>query len=119
MAFSTGVNRRLSQFLAALSLVCLIGGAARAQSGTGTLVGTVIDDGSKRPLEGVLVTVTSPALQDMQTAFTDKTGLYRLPNLPTGSYYIRFDAEGYSANEHSDITVRPDVTLRLNAGLAK
>jgi hypothetical protein len=119
MAFCTGVSRRLSLVVATLFIVCLAGGTARAQLGTGALTGIVVDNGTKKPLAGVLVSVTSPALQDMQTVFTDDSGLYRLPNLPPGAYYIRFDYEGYAPNEHSEIVVRPDVTLRINAGLAK
>jgi hypothetical protein len=32
----------------------------------------------------VVVTVTSPALQGEQTVVTDKSGAYRIPNLPPG-----------------------------------
>jgi TonB dependent receptor/Carboxypeptidase regulatory-like domain len=105
----------------ALLLAALAFWSARtvlAQVGTGSLTGTVIDYATKRPAAGVLVTVSSPALQDQQVATTDASGFYRIPNLPPGVYFIRFDKEGYLPNEHGDIALRADTTLRLNAGLA-
>ena len=46
------------------------------------------------------MTVSSPALQDQQIATTDAAGFYRIPNLPPGVYFIRFDKENYLPNEH-------------------
>src|SRR3954469_6022208 len=122
MACRTRANRR-GIFHSTVSLAALLlvfaAGSAQAQTGTGALTGTVVDHVTKKPVEGVFVSVSSPALQDQQTASTDASGLYRIPNLPPGVYFIRFDKEGYFPNEHGDIQVRGDVTLRLNAGLAK
>jgi len=101
-----------------LLAVVFVSSSAQAQQGTGALVGTVVDFASKKPVPGVLVTVSSPALQDQQIATTDTSGFYRIPSLPPGTYFIRFDKENYLPNEHGDIAVRADTTLRLNAGLA-
>src|SRR4051812_6200038 len=101
-----------------LLAVVFVSSSAQAQQGTGALVGTVVDFASKKPVPGVLVTVSSPALQDQQIATTDTSDFYRIPSLPPGTYFIRFDKENYLPNEHGDIAVRADTTLRLNAGLA-
>jgi hypothetical protein len=122
MACRTRANRRgIFQSIFSLAALLLVFAAsnARAQTGTGALIGTVVDNVTKKPVEGVFVSVSSPALQDQQTASTDAAGLYRIPNLPPGVYFIRFDKDGYFPNEHGDIGVRGDVTLRLNAGLAR
>ncbi|MFL5862275.1 MAG: carboxypeptidase-like regulatory domain-containing protein [Solirubrobacteraceae bacterium] len=90
-----------------------------AQQGASALTGVVIDYQTKKPLAGVFVSVSLTALQDQHTASTDATGLYRIPNLLPGLYFIRLDKESYLPNEHGDIDLHADVTLRLNAGLAR
>jgi hypothetical protein len=92
---------------------------AHAQTGTAVLTGVVVDNGSKKPLEGVAVTATSPSAQGEQIAVTDRAGVYRIPNLPPGEYALRFDRDGYYANERSGFTLRGDITVRINAGLAR
>src|SRR5439155_13605806 len=96
-----------------------LAGRSVAQQGASALTGVVIDYQTKKPLAGVFVSVSSPALQDQQTASTDASGLYRIPSLPPGLYFIRFDKESYLPNEHGDIDLHADNTLRLNAGLAR
>jgi outer membrane receptor protein involved in Fe transport len=115
---SRGGGARLIVALTFAVMALSSGRTVLAQQGIGAFTGTVIDFTSRRPLSGVLVTVSSPALQDQQLATTDGSGFYRIPNLPPGLYYIRFDKEGYLPNEHGDIALRADTTLRLNAGLA-
>ena len=77
----------------ALALV-LAAGALLAQ-GTGTtssLSGTVTSGG--KPLPGVTVTVSSPALQGTRTAVTGEAGGYNFPALPPGAYNVAFELEG-------------------------
>src|ERR1043166_6658961 len=79
----------------AMALV-LLAGALLAQ-GTGTtssLSGTVISGG--KPLPGVTVTVSSPALQGTRTAVTGEAGGYNFPSLPPGAYSVAFELEGMS-----------------------
>ena len=65
---------------------------------TGTLTGTV------KSIDGVAIAdaaviVTSAVLQGERTAVTDVNGVYSLPNLPPGTYTIRFAKEGLSPAE--------------------
>ena len=72
----------------------LIAGVLFAQ-GTGTtssLSGTVTTAG--KPLPGVTVTVSSPALQGTRTGVTGEAGGYNFPSLPPGSYTVTFELEG-------------------------
>ena len=93
-------------------------GMAQAQQGTGVLSGTVFDNATKKPMPDVLVMVSSPALQEDQVVVTDASGFYRIPNLPPGTYKIRYEKDGYFPNESDGIAVRADVTFRLNPSLA-
>ncbi|HXN41333.1 MAG TPA: TonB-dependent receptor, partial [Myxococcaceae bacterium] len=107
-------------FAAALRAVCvatsLIGFAAFAQ-GNGVLTGNVIDAATKVALADVVVTATSPNLQGEQVVVTDSSGLYRLPQLPPGTYSLRLEKDGYKPLVRGDISLRIDQTLRYNAEL--
>jgi hypothetical protein len=90
---------------------------AHAQAGTSVLQGVVAESSSKKPIEGAIVTVTSPALQVEQVTATDSSGFYRVPNLPPGTYMLRVDREGYLPHERAQIAMRSDVTFQLNVEL--
>jgi hypothetical protein len=106
--------------LTAFAAIALGSNAAMADSAsTGVLAGRVFDNDGKQPLEGATVMVTSPALQDAQVVTTDKSGYYRLPNLPPGLYAIQFDREGYLPNAVGDVSLRSAATLRVDAPLSK
>ena len=91
--------------------------SALAQQGTGVIQGVVTDGVTRAPLEGVVVTVTSPVLQGGEIAATDASGFYRVSNLPPGIYSLRFDREGYLSSGRNDIAMRADITLRVNAAV--
>lgn len=54
-----------------------------------TLIGSVRE--STLPLEGVEVRIVSLGIVDT----TDAKGTYRIPSIPEGNYYVRFQKEGY------------------------
>ncbi len=96
-------------------LACLVvllglgaGGTARGQgSFDATIEGTVtLADGSGAP--GVLVTITSPALQGSRTTVTQGNGGYILRGLPPGGYQVRFELQGFQA-------LRAEVQVPLGA----
>jgi hypothetical protein len=90
---------------------------ALAQVSTSVLTGTVLDASTKEPVADVVVTATSPALQGEQVVITDSTGLYRIPQLPSGTYALRFDRESYRPYLREGIEASADRTLRLNIEL--
>ncbi|MGE0813665.1 MAG: carboxypeptidase-like regulatory domain-containing protein, partial [Vicinamibacterales bacterium] len=61
---------------------------AYGQTGDGSLRGYVKDE-SGAVLPGVTVTATSPELLAPVTYVTDEAGLYRLNNLPPGTYVLQ------------------------------
>src|SRR5215212_4676502 len=86
-----------------------------AQFTTGQLVGTVTDaDGS--PLQGVTITISSPALQGTRTIVSGEGGGYHFPALPPGVYSVSFDLEGMQhVTKH--VTVSLAQTARADADL--
>ncbi|HWN42744.1 MAG TPA: carboxypeptidase regulatory-like domain-containing protein, partial [Thermoanaerobaculia bacterium] len=93
-----------------LSAVCALFLAlpALSQIPTGTLSGRVTaEDGSALP--GVLVTITSPALQGTRTATTSENGEYNVPLLPPGDYQVAYELEGF---------LSPQQAVKISAGQA-
>jgi len=91
--------------------------AALAQGATSVLTGNVVDAQTRAPVPDVVVTATSPGLQGEQAVVTDATGLYRIPQLPPGTYSLRFEKEIYRPYTRTAIDVAADRTLRLNIEL--
>jgi outer membrane receptor protein involved in Fe transport len=95
----------------------LLATAPAEAQGTAVLTGTVVDTATKRPLADVVVTVTSPALQGEQTVVTDKSGAYRIPNLPAGDYTLRLEGDAYKPYSRGGIALHVNATIRVNAEL--
>ncbi len=77
--------------LLALLMLFLAEGPARAQLQNAQIQGTVTDKATGKPLGGVTVVVSGPALQGDQTEFTDPSGRYLITELPPGdNYVVRF-----------------------------
>jgi outer membrane receptor protein involved in Fe transport len=90
---------------------------AEAQSGSSVIQGAVIDAVTRAPVTEAIVTVTSPSMQGEQTVLTDGSGFYRAPSLPGGVYTVRVDREGYDSYEQTRVSLRGDVTYRVNVFL--
>ncbi|XHF12470.1 TonB-dependent receptor [Archangium gephyra] len=94
----------------------LAGSSAWAQ-GTAVITGKIINSADKKPLQDAVVTATSPALQGEQTVVSDASGQYRIPQLPSGNYTIRVEAQGFRPYSRGDIQLRLDRTIRFNVEL--
>ncbi|TSC33899.1 von Willebrand factor type A domain-containing protein [Corallococcus sp. Z5C101001] len=85
--------------------------------GNSVITGTVIDATTKRPLASVVITVTSTALTEEQTAVTDSLGYYHVPGLPMGAFILRFEKEGYKPHTRSEVSLVMNHTVWVNVGL--
>jgi hypothetical protein len=85
---------------------------------TGKLTGTVTDDG-KAPLPGVSVKISSPSLilPEMATV-TNENGLYRFFSLPSGTYKIVFELQGFKSGIREGIIIRAQSTVSIDMTLA-
>jgi len=89
-----------------------------AQLGLGILSGQVRDVSTKQTLAGVLVTAHSTALQVEQMAFTDRSGTFRIPNLPPGEYVLLYQFGAFHPYVQTGIALRATATLRVDAELS-
>src|SRR5688572_32953046 len=98
---------------AAVLLFVVFGfGNASAQV-LGTIAGSA-KDASGAILPGVTVEVSSPALiEKVRTAVTDGSGLYRIVNLPPGTYTVVFTLTGFNTFRREGIQVSPGFTANI------
>ncbi|HET7232888.1 MAG TPA: carboxypeptidase-like regulatory domain-containing protein [Longimicrobium sp.] len=83
----------------------------------GSIVGTVIDEASKKPLAGVLIVATSPALQGEQVVQTNASGQYDVPALPPGEYKLQFTLDHYRNDTQKGVKVPNDHSVTVNISL--
>jgi hypothetical protein len=103
-------------FLVALAAMLALPLAASAQQNTGTIVGRAAD-GSGAVLPGATVTVSGPALLQPRVMVTSETGTYRAPDLPIGTYQVRFEMPGFSTVVMEGIRVSIGFNAEINATL--
>src|SRR5690348_7814269 len=106
--------RRLGIALVALVLAAP---AARAQSQTGSITGTVTDS-SGAVLPGVSVSVSGETLiGGVQTQVTDAKGTYRFDRLPPGSYNVKFELQGFKTVARQGIQISALFVATVNQKL--
>src|SRR5262249_13374873 len=106
--------RCLGKFVLALLVFALAAPAFGAT--TGPLFG-IVPDADGKPLPGVAVTITSPALQGSRSATTNVAGEYNLPLLPPGGYRAEYSLSGFETVSREDIVVSLEHTTRVNVTL--
>jgi outer membrane receptor protein involved in Fe transport len=114
-----GTVLRVAVCLAVLALAAAPGSAV-AQSSTGTLGGTAVDqDGA--PLPGVSIAVRNLDTSAARSSVTNAAGVFTLPLLPSGRYEVTATLSGFAESKlasvevpvGSDISVK--MTMRLSA----
>jgi hypothetical protein len=96
-------GRRWPRALCALAISLLAAPAVRAQSTSGTLLGTVSDAGGG-VLAGATVTAIERATGFTRAGRTDAAGAYRFANMPLGRYEIRVEQEGFKSKVVGPLT---------------
>lgn len=117
-----GVNHAGNGWLAGVLAALLTGGlvgSARAQSASGSIEGTVVDQ-SRAVLPGVTITLLQSALAADRTVVSDENGVFRAPLLPVGVYELTATLAGFEPAKHTDmrLTVGRTITLRIDMRVA-
>ncbi|MES1222608.1 MAG: carboxypeptidase-like regulatory domain-containing protein [Bacteroidota bacterium] len=96
-------NKKIILFILALPLVLL------AKAGTGRtdalLQGYVMDAVTKKPVQGVVVSVITPGTNVSKEATTDADGFFSFFQLPSTQVSVQFDKKGYQSCKKSNISV--------------
>jgi hypothetical protein len=100
-----------------LPIFTVVSSLAMAQEQSGGLQGRVVDS-SRSALPGVTVTVTGPTIiGNSLTTVTGETGLYRLANIPIGTYRVLFNLSDFQTKAFEGIRVQAGVIFTLDAEL--
>jgi hypothetical protein len=89
---------------------------ARAQSGTATLQGKVID-AQKMALPGANVTIANPATGLSRTTQTDSSGAFTFPGVPPGDYALTAEMQGFKTSVIDKVTLQVDSTSEVSVAL--
>jgi hypothetical protein len=109
---------RLALVLCLFGVLFLVSAAVlEAQRLTGTIRGTVMDEGGEA-LPGVAVEITSPVLiGGPRAAQTTTTGVFLFPVLPPGTYSVKVTMPGFQAMLRDNVVVSIGKTTSIDVFL--
>jgi hypothetical protein len=87
--------------------------AASGQGASANLTGTA-KDASGAVLPGVTITAVNAGTNDTRTTVTSGDGLYRLTNLPRGTYTVSAELQGFRTLSQSGVLLTVGETVRLD-----
>jgi hypothetical protein len=99
------------------SVLILFHPIAEAQSGTGTITGTVIDQTGSM-VSGAMVSVVETQRGIRHEAKTNESGAYSVPFLPVGIYNISATKQGYTVSEQKGLKLNTTDVARADFTLA-
>ncbi|MGH9588323.1 MAG: carboxypeptidase regulatory-like domain-containing protein, partial [Acidobacteriaceae bacterium] len=113
----TGWARKLLPFF--LTAPLIMAPALMAQTGRASLTG-IVTDPTGAPVPGVTITATDTATHVATKTQTNSAGLYRVVNLPVGSYSVTYAKSGFESVVRSGIVLYvaqvADINIRLTVG---
>ncbi len=90
--------------------------AAYAQADSSSLSGTVTD-ASGAVVPNAKVTAHNEGTNQDRSVTTSQSGSYTIPNLPTGNYTVRVEAQGFSSAVQQGTHVDPNIGARYDVAL--
>ena len=92
----------------------LLASPGYGQIGQGRLAG-IVTDAQGAVLPGVTVTASSSTLIGTRTAVTEADGKYLFPGMPSGSYKLTFELQGFKKFERDNIVAVLGQTISVDA----
>ncbi len=109
------MNQFLKGFCLCVVMLFFLGTLLEAQQ-TGEIRGKVTT-AEGEALPGVAITAKSASLQGVRTAISDRTGNFRLPLLPVGTYALTFELDGFEKLTLASNNVLLGFTTSLSVSL--
>ena len=105
-------------FVCLLAICFMLATAAPscAQSLTGTLRGVVLDQ-QGRVVPDAKIALTSDNTGTSVTTTSSSAGTYSIPNLPSGTYKLKVDANGFASNLRTGIQVLSSQVTEVSVNL--
>ncbi len=109
-----GLLRRVVRTaVTAAAIAVLWSGVAFAQAVSGTLLGSIADQGGLG-MPGVTVTITETSTNISLTATTNDSGFYTFPSLKDGTYKVVAELSGFKRVVRDGIIVPVNTTIRVD-----
>ena len=92
---------------------------ARANNGSDgkaepVLHGFVTDASTKKPVQGVTISISSPKIQGEKAFTTDAAGNFKIPQLPPGEVTIILEKKGYKTYRREGVVLKEGMSIKLN-----
>ena len=97
-----------------LSVLTRANGAKGEEKTEPALTGSVSDAASKKPVQGVTVSISTVKGQEKREFTTDASGNFRVPQMPAGEVIIVLEKKGYKTYRKEGIVIKEGVSLKLN-----
>lgn len=110
-------NKKILLLLAILPLALL----TKANNGNDergkpepAISGLVSESGSKKPVQGVTVSISGKGQEKRELFTTDATGNFKVPQMPAGELIIILEKKGYKTFRKEGVTLKEGVPLKLS-----
>jgi hypothetical protein len=81
------------------------------------LQGCVADAATKKPVQGVTISISTSKGQEKKEFTTDAAGNFKVPQMPVGEVIIILEKKGYKTTRREGIIIKEGVSLKVNFDL--
>lgn len=78
------------------------------------LQGCVADATTKKPVQGVTISISNSKGQEKKEVTTDAAGNFKVPQMPVGEVIIILEKKGYKTTRREGIVIKEGVSLKMN-----
>jgi hypothetical protein len=76
--------------------------------------GIISEAGTRKPVQGVTVSIAGKGQQDRKEFTTDAAGNFKVPQMPAGELIIILEKKGYKTFRKEGVTLKEGVPLKIN-----
>lgn len=109
------LSKKLLVILALIPLA-LVTKANHGKDGNPTepaLLGSVSDAVTKKPLQGVVISITSSKMQGEKEFVTDASGSFKASQIPAGEVTIVLEKKGYKTYRREGVILKQGMSMKL------
>ena len=81
------------------------------------LQGSVADAATKKPVQGVTISISTSKGQEKKEFTTDASGNFKVPQMPVGEVIIVLEKKGYKTTRREGIIIKEGVSLKVSFDL--
>jgi hypothetical protein len=82
------------------------------------LQGCVADAATKKPVQGVTVSISTTKGQEKKEFTTDASGNFKVPQMPVGEVIIILEKKGYKTTRREGIIIKEGASLKMSFDLS-